>query len=121
MKSRWTSGLGLLLLVAFVAASCGGDSLRADAGDDFAVAIGESPEFDGCASVGDIEQYEWIIRQAPASGGDVSDMTLSATGSCSHVVDPMTIDDMGTWTIELIVTNDQGTAATDEVMVSVTG
>jgi hypothetical protein len=121
MNSRWNSGLGLVLLVASVAASCGGDSLRADAGDDFAVAVGESPEFDGCDSVGDIKQYEWIIRQAPASGGDVSDMTLSATGGCSHVVDPMTIDDIGSWTIELIVTDDQGNTSSDEVVVSVAG
>ena len=107
------------LVMALFFVGCGGDSLEADAGPDFSLVLGESPEFDGCNSVGDIQRYEWIIRDAPAAGIAAIGTTLSAESGCTHTVDPMDVDDLGVWTVELVVTDTKGTSATDEVMILV--
>ena len=116
-RCRW---VGIYVVMALVLVGCSGISLEADAGPDFSVAVGESPEFNGCDSAGDIQRYEWTITDAPAASTSAIGMTLSADGGCSHIVDSMDVDDLGVWTIELVVTDSEGTSATDQVMISVT-
>jgi len=107
------------MVLLFIAAGCSNTALEADAGQDFSVSVGESPEFNGCDSAGDIERYEWIIRDAPASGAAAIGTTLSANTTCTHTVDAMSVNDVGTWTVELIVADADGQTSIDQVQVTV--
>jgi len=122
MKARPRLWLVLAVAGAMLIAACGGGSdLDANAGSDFSVVVGEAPVFDGCDSVGDIENYEWLITSAPASRADDVGKALRATmDDCSFELESaMLVDDVGDWTIELTVTSGSDTA-TDAVTVEVT-
>lgn len=119
------SGRAVLLAGGLVlAAACGGDDdLAADAGDDFAVVVGESPTFDGCGSSGDIVNYQWVIRGTPSDMADDVDKPLrEVDDQCSFTLDAaMLIDEVGEWTIELTVSDAEGNTSSDTVTVEVTG
>ncbi len=119
------SGRAVLLAGGLVlAAACGGDDdLAADAGDDFAVVVGESPTFDGCGSSGDIVNYQWVIRGTPSDMSDDVDKPLrEIDDQCSFTLDAaMLIDEVGVWTIELTVSDAEGNTSSDTVTVEVTG
>ncbi len=118
-------------LTAFVVAAglalaaCGGSvesgSLTVDAGEDFTVAVGETPVFDGCASEGDFANYEWTIISAPDSTDDEGKVLRTVMAECSFELEnPMDIADVGEWTIELVATDGEAEAS-DQVVVTVTG
>lgn len=111
-----------LLVAALTFSACGDDgALEADAGADFTVEVGEKPEFDGCNSTGQIDNYAWQITQAPADMADDTGRYLRETSSdCSFVLEStMVVADTGQWTIELTVTDDGGGTSTDSVTVTV--
>jgi len=116
---------GLIFTAGLALAACGGEAefstVSADAGTDFAVAVGEAPVFDGCDSTGEISNYEWTILRAPDSQPDANGKELrTEMGSCDFQLEnTMIIDDVGEWTIELVVTNGD-IQASDEVVVTVT-
>ena len=121
-----SSRLGLIVvaLAAFglLAAACGGSAeLEADAGADFQVEIGETPTFDGCESSGDIDNYEWVITDAPEAVADDVDKALRDTmDDCTFTVESaMLAEEAGEWTIELTVTDSDGAESSDEVTVTV--
>lgn len=117
----------LRLIIAglcLAAVGCGtSDSLEADAGPDFDVAVGESPTFDGCGSSGDIVNYQWVIRGAPPDMADDEGKDIrEAESACSFTLEAsMLADEVGAWTIELTVSDADGNDATDEVVVNVVG
>ncbi len=101
--------------------SSGGADLNADAGDDFAVDVGSAPTFDGCGSSGDISNYQWTITSAPEGSGDAGKVLRETAGDCQFELESsMLVDDVGEWTIELVVTDGDSTAS-DEVVVTVAG
>lgn len=101
-------------------AGCGGGP-SADAGDDFTVALGEAPVFDGCGSSGDLVSYTWTIVEAPADmSEDVGKVLRQSIGECSFTLEStMEVADVGEWTIELMAT-DGVTESRDTVTVTVT-
>ena len=112
-------GLGLLALVLV---ACGGSAaLNADAGADFVVPMGEAPSFDGCASQGDIVNYNWRIVSTPDEMSDDAGKPLRESDTkCSFTLDAaMAISDVGVWLIELEVRDAAGNTATDQVRVTV--
>ncbi len=108
----------IVVSVALLAACGSGPS--ADAGDDFTVTLGEAPVFDGCGSGGDGLSYTWTIVGAPTDmGDDVGKVLRQSIGDCSFTLESsMIVDDLGEWTIELLVT-DSVTEDLDEVTVTV--
>lgn len=125
LTSRQQLVVGILALALFGLAACGDDTdgLDADAGDDFSVEVGTSPEFDGCSSTGDIVAYGWIIREAPADlSDDVGKSIRDSSPECSFTLEAaMVVDEIGTWVVELTVTDSSGADASDTVSVDVTG
>jgi len=122
------AGLRLLVLgacIALLAAACGddADSLTADAGPDFTIAVGAVPSFDGCDSAGDITNYKWVVRSAPPNmASDVGKVLREVFNECSFsLVNSMVTDEVGEWTIELVVTDAEGNSRTDSVLVAVAG
>lgn len=118
----------LVFVGALALAACGGSSgssgvsgISANAGEDFSVAVGTAPEFDACGSEGVMSNFEWVIVGAPeANQEEVGKALRESLADCSFVLESaMTIDDVGTWTIELTVTGEDGTS-TDQVVVEVT-
>ena len=102
-----------LAVLTFVMAGCGGDEeLAADAGDDFQVAVGDSPRFDGCGSTGSIDTYSWVITVAPEA------MKLDDTECAFELEAAMGLVEVGTWVIELTVADGE-TVSTDDVTVVV--
>lgn len=114
-----TSGLVALALVAAAACSESGDP-EANAGDDFMVAVGDSPTFDGCGSTGSIETYSWVIVEAPEEMADDAEKALKLDSSeCSFELPAaMGLDEVGSWVIELTAEN-ADTASADRVTVQV--
>jgi len=104
-----------------VATACGGDSLDADAGNDFTVDVGSAPTFDGCNSTGEINNYRWVIADAPdAQSGDEGKAIRETDSACSFTLESaMLAEEAGDWTIELIVTDGDGATASDEVTITV--
>jgi hypothetical protein len=94
--------------------------LAADAGEDFTVTVGEAPVFDACESSGDIDNYAWTIITAPASvPEDEGKVIREIEPNCSFTLeDPMAVQEVGEWVIELEVQSGDETA-TDTVTVSV--
>lgn len=120
MKRVWI--LFSILIAFLLLTGCGGDgSLSADAGDDFAIQVGESPTFDGCESTGDIENYQWTIVEAPTSMAEDSGKVIRELDTnCSFTLDAaMGVDEVGNWMIELEVRDAAGQTATDRVTVTV--
>ena len=111
--------MGAIVALASLA-GCGGGGLSADAGEDFTVAMGEAPEFDGCGSGGDGLTYTWTIVEAPESmADDVGKVLRDSIGDCSFTLESdMEVADVGTWVIEL-TTTDRTDTATDQVTVTV--
>lgn len=108
------------LLVAL--AACGGsESLQANAGADFMVIVGAEPTFDGCASTGNITNYNWTIIEAPTTKpGDAGKVIQEVDANCSFSLDAnMGVDEVGEWVIELEVNDSQGRTSTDTVTVTV--
>ena len=117
-------GLVVALLAGFglLAAACGGSAaLEADAGADFQVDVGEAPTFDGCESSGDIDNYQWVIIDAPEAVADDVDKALRDTmDDCTFTVESaMVAEEAGEWTVELTVTDSEGVESSDEVTVTV--
>lgn len=118
---RSTAAAAVLVLGV---AGCGNDDgLAADAGADFSVSVDEAPSFDGCGSSGDITNYEWVIRETPSNmAEDVDKVLRSEMGECSFELEnTMTIDEVGEWTIELLISDAAGATSSDAVVVEVTG
>lgn len=104
-------------------AACGGGAgseLVSNAGADFEVTVGEAPVFDGCSSSGEITNYQWTIVEAPASQPDANGKELrTVMSNCEFELEnAMTIDDVGEWTIRLVITDGE-TEAVDQVVVTV--
>lgn len=112
------------VVLALVAAGCGDDDddLSADAGEDFSVAVGTAPEFDGCDSSGDIVNYRWTIQETPSKmTEDVGKALRAEATECSFTLEAaMVIDEVGVWTVALEVTDSDGNASSDTVAVEVT-
>ena len=118
--------LALAIAISFTFAACSGDSAStvANAGDDFSVAIGEAPVFDACESSGEIDNFQWIIVEAPEGREDTEDKPLrEVLSDCNFTLESaMVIDDVGAWTIELRLEGEDGAiTAMDRVTVTVTG
>jgi hypothetical protein len=109
------------LLVGFLGACQGEASLNANAGEDFSVRVGESPAFDGCASMGDIVNYRWKILEAPDNmPEDVGKIIREVDNNCSFTLtNAMVVDEIGLWKVELEVSDDAGNTSTDTVLVEV--
>ena len=95
----------------------------ADAGDDRSFAVGESPEFDGCSSSGEIVDYRWVIIDAPDAADQDDGKVLRETNTeCSFTIGAaMEIEEVGPWVIELTVSNSDGDTSTDSVTVTIEG
>jgi hypothetical protein len=116
---RFTFLIGITL--AIVAGCGGGTAPQADAGQDFTVIVGTEPTFDGCASRGDIVNYQWTIVEAPDTmPGDAGKIIREVDPNCSFTLDAnMGVDEVGQWVIELAVTDSEGQIDTDTVIVTV--
>lgn len=123
MIRRRMFGMAVVLVVILVAAGCGDsdDGLRADAGADFAITVGGSPTFDGCGSEGSIDNYRWVIIEAPdIMEGDDGKVIREVEPSCSFTLEAaMEAEEAGTWVVELTVTDDGGATSVDTVRVDV--
>ena len=96
----------------------------ADAGPDIFVHLGETASLDGSLSVdldgGKIVHYHWSIRAAPEGRQDEVGRVLQEGDVAVCTTDlAMNEDNLGQWTIELRVTDDEGQSATDEMMLTV--
>ncbi len=78
--------------------------------------------FDGCASTGDIVNFEWLILETPGANADDAGKFLREESSdCSFTLENvMEVDEVGVWTIELSIEDSGGEVATDTVDVTVT-
>jgi len=112
-----------MLLALSVLGACGGaEPLRADAGDDFSLQVGQQPSFDGCGSTGEIVNYKWTIVSAPQGMAEDEGKVIRAVDrNCSFTLDAeMGVDEIGLWEIELEVEDEAGNTSTDRVIVEVT-
>jgi hypothetical protein len=123
---KWTNVI-IFLLVAFVSVACddegtASEAPAADAGANFAIAVGERPRFDGCASSGEIENYKWTILSAPETmSEDTGKVIREREPECAFRLDAqMGVDEIGTWQIQLEVSDAAGNVDTDTVTVTVT-
>lgn len=121
MRKRTCAITASFLLVL---GACGGGAAEtsADAGSDVSVVAGEAPVFDGCASTGDVINYQWQIIETPEGNVEDAGKLLRETASdCSFTLENvMEVDEVGVWTIELSVEDAEGTVDTDTVDVTVT-
>lgn len=112
----------LVSALATVTLGCGSDNeLSADAGSDFTVSIGETPTFDGCDSTGDITNFKWtIIGAPPAMPDDAGKSLRDQLSDCSFDLEnSMIADEIGSWIIELEVSDGDGQSSSDTVGVTV--
>jgi hypothetical protein len=96
----------------------------ANAGPDIIVHVGETASFDGSLSVdldgGKIAYYHWSITAAPEGRQDEVGRVLQEGDVAVYTTDlAMNEDNLGQWTIELRVTDDEGQLATDDMMLTV--
>ena len=101
--------------------ACGSEGLSSDAGEDFTVEVGATPDFDGCGSSGEIVNYAWSIADTPAGRTDDAGKVLREVSTdCAFTLESaMVVDEVGVWTIELAVTDADGASDVDQVEVSV--
>ena len=94
---------------------------EANAGEDFTVDVGASPTFDGCASIGEIVNYKWVIIKAPENMSEYDGKVIREIDpNCSFTLEAsMLADEAGEWEIELEITGANGNTSTDTVMVIV--
>lgn len=113
----WLTGLLLILSVACSSSQ----PLTADAGADFSITVGQPPHFDGCASTGEIVNYKWTIRQAPATKPeDAGKVIREVDANCAFTLGAMMgVDEVGLWLVELEVRDQAGNTSTDTVQVDV--
>ena len=118
---RLFSTLALLGVMLLVSACGNGSDLRADAGADLSIRVGESPTFDGCGSDGQIQNYKWVIIEAPdLMAGDADKVIREIESSCSFTLDAsMEIQEIGTWVVELTVSDSDGNTSADTVRLEV--
>lgn len=120
-RARLCSTLAAFFLIL---SACGGsaEATSADAGADSSVVAGEAPVFDGCASTGDIVNYQWVIVETPEGNAeDAGKFLREESTDCSFTLENvMEVDEVGVWTIELSVEDAEGTVASDTVAVTVT-
>ena len=97
----------------------------ANAGPDIIVHLGETVSFDGSLSVdldgGKIAYYHWSITAAPEGRQDEVGRVLQEGQDAAVCTTDLAMneDNLGQWTIELRVTDDEGQSATDEMMLTV--
>lgn len=118
---RLFSTLALLGAMLLVGACGNGSELRADAGADLSIRVGESPTFDGCGSDGQIQNYRWVIIEAPdLMAGDAEKVIREIESSCTFTLDAtMEIQEIGTWIVELTVSDSDGNTSADTVRLEV--
>lgn len=109
------------ILSGLIACQGSSEPLQAEAGQDFTINVGEQPTFDGCASTGDMINYEWTIVSAPEQMADDAGKVIRETDpTCSFTLGAaMGVDEVGEWVIELEVRDEAGNASTDTVTVTV--
>ncbi|NDJ61363.1 MAG: hypothetical protein GYB67_09570 [Chloroflexi bacterium] len=97
------------------------DGVTAAAGDDKTIIVGEVPAFDACASTGAIVNYRWVILDAPDHvPGDDGKVIREIMPDCSFDLEnEMLFSDVGTWLLELEVTDEAGNIDSDTVEVTV--
>lgn len=122
---RWVTVI--VVVAAVFLAACDGagttsEAPTANAGEDFAVEIGEQPRFDACASSGDIVNYKWTILSAPEAMEEDNGKVIRETEpECAFTLEAqMGLDEVGTWQIQLEVSDAAGNVDTDTVTVTVT-
>ena len=111
-----------VLSVILLAGACGnGSELKADAGADLSITVGDSPTFDGCGSNGQIQNYRWVIIEAPdLMPGDAGKVIREIESSCSFSLDAtMEIQEVGIWVVELTVSDDDGNTSDDTVTMEI--
>jgi len=97
----------------------------ADAGPDVTARVGVTVSFDGSSSVdldgGKIVYYHWSIRAAPEGLQDEVGRVLAEGQDAAVCTTDLALneDNLGQWTIELTVTDDEGQSATDEMVLTV--
>jgi hypothetical protein len=98
---------------------------RAYAGPDIFASVGETVSFDGSQSVdldgGEIVLYQWKVTAAPegreAEVGSV--LREDPDAAIWTMESALTKGDIGEWVIELLVTDDEGQWATDDLLMTV--
>ena len=118
MKRVWVI---LSIILGLIVIGCSDSPLTADAGEDFSITVGESPNFNGCNSAGNINNYRWTIVEAPAAmAGDVGKVIRDVDANCSFTLEAaMGLQEVGEWVIELEVSNQSGERHTDQATVTV--
>jgi hypothetical protein len=97
----------------------------ADAGPDVTVHVGETVSLDGSSSIdldgGQIVYYHWSIRAAPEGRQDEVGRVLREGQDAAMCRTDLALseDNVGQWTVELKVTDDEGQSATDEMVLTV--
>ncbi len=113
----------LLVITAILATACAGsgESLKADAGEDFSVQIGEHPRFDGCDSTGEIVNYKWTILSAPDKmQEDAGKVIREIDSECTFTLDAeMVVDEVGEWEVQLEIAGADGKKDSDTLLVTV--
>ncbi|MBI3760538.1 MAG: hypothetical protein HY260_01570 [Chloroflexi bacterium] len=116
--------VALLVVLGLLVAGCrgGGIALKANAGSDVTVAVGEQPKFDACASTGNIVNYKWTILKAPEGemAGDAGKVIRETDANCSFTLDEtMALKYLGAWEIQLEVRDAAGNTSTDTFILTV--
>jgi hypothetical protein len=130
-QMRLRSVTAILALTMLLGTSLSGCALatkappRAHAGPDILVHVGGTVSYDGSLSVdldgGNVVYYQWSITAAPEGREDQIGRVLREGEDAAvwATETPMQEEDLGEWTIELKVTDDEGQSATDDLILTV--
>jgi hypothetical protein len=120
--------LPLLIALALVVTGCALATKAppvANAGPDLTAKVGETVYYDGSKS-GDLDggrivYYKWYIMGAPEGREDQIGVVIREGEDAGTWTtnSPFAEEDLGQWTIELRVTDDEGQSATDDLMLTV--